>query len=191
MMKMTAKIFGIGVVLLVFSAMTADSFAHGGGTNAVKCHRDRKANECHCHAEIGNPPQKANLAYCNADKVREFKSRKRSEADYAARFCASRGGLIEARLANGTRVDCLTVGHAIEADFAPKWREAVEQARGYANETGATPSVLLIMIAPDDEAHLLSLCQAAVESSPPIVVFATGEAAAPAGQINCAEFLNG
>jgi hypothetical protein len=183
-LRINAGLFGLLFLLIA----AADSLAHPGGLNAINCHRDRAAKECHCHTGADEPAA-VNLAYCNAKKIREFKRRKRSEADYNARFCAARGGLVEARLEGGLRVDCLTVGHAIEADFAPKWEEAMTQARVYANATGAAPGVLLIMTAPDDDAHLFALCEAALAQTPPPVVFTAGEAAWQSGEINCGELL--
>ena len=187
MMKMTVKIFGIGVVLLVFSAMTAaDSFAHPGGLNPIKCHFDNKASKCHCH--IGESLMPADLAHCESLAAKEFT---RSEADYTARLCIRLGGIIEVRLKSGKRVDCVTVSHAIESDFAPKWEDAIQQAQTYADETGKSPGILLVMKDIDDDRYLTALCQSVTDSSMPITVYATGVFAPKDGEINCAEFLNG
>ena len=49
------------------------------------------------------------------------------EADYQKEWCQHRGGLVEYRLKDKTRVDCLTLTHAIEFDFANKWAESIGQ----------------------------------------------------------------
>ena len=67
------------------------------------------------------------------------------EKDYQLPWCTSQGGIIEYRLSDGTRVDCLTQTHAVEVDFASKWAEAVGQSLHYANMTGKAPGILLIV----------------------------------------------
>jgi hypothetical protein len=72
------------------------------------------------------------------------------EKDYQLAWCAQIGGQAEVRLADGTRVDCLTDEFAIEVDFAPKWAEAIGQSLYYAKLTGRRPGILLIMEKPGD-----------------------------------------
>lgn len=64
------------------------------------------------------------------------------EKEYQLAWCK---GETEARLADGTRVDCLTKNYAVEVDFAHKWPEALGQALHYADMTGKRPAVLLII----------------------------------------------
>ena len=54
-------------------------------------------------------------------------------------------GLLEYRLADRKRVDCLTKTHAIEYDFADKWAECTGQALYYASQAGKQPGCVLIV----------------------------------------------
>jgi len=65
------------------------------------------------------------------------------ERDYQENFCDGIG-VMEYRLEDGTRVDCLTETHAWEIDFQEKWAESVGQALHYARMTGKRAGVLLI-----------------------------------------------
>ncbi len=63
------------------------------------------------------------------------------ESWYVEQSC---NGLIEYRLPDRTRVDCLTDTHAIEYDFTRKWHEAIGQALHYALMTGKQAGIVLI-----------------------------------------------
>lgn len=65
-----------------------------------------------------------------------------TEAEYVERLCA--GMEVEVRLDDGTRVDCLSDGVAYEADFSPKWAEAVGQSAYYSLKTDRVPGIILI-----------------------------------------------
>jgi hypothetical protein len=67
------------------------------------------------------------------------------EAYYSDRFCKEREGVSEVILEDLSRVDCLTEKYAVEADRAYKWAEAIGQSLLYANSTGKTPAVLIIL----------------------------------------------
>lgn len=67
------------------------------------------------------------------------------ENEYQRAWCGDAGGVIEYRLDDGSRVDCVTEEYAIEFDFARKWAEAVGQALYYAEKTGKKPGIVLIM----------------------------------------------
>lgn len=67
------------------------------------------------------------------------------ESYYQNQWCADHNGKVEHILPDITRVDCLTVTHAIEIDFADKHYEAVGQAMFYSEMTGLLPGVVLIM----------------------------------------------
>ena len=56
-------------------------------------------------------------------------------------------GVMEYRLDDGSRVDCLTDEYAIEYDFANKWAEAVGQ-------TGKKPAIVLILKNEKQKKHL-------------------------------------
>lgn len=60
------------------------------------------------------------------------------------------GGEAEVVLADGSRCDCVTGGHAIEFDFGAKWAEAIGQALHYGALTGLRPGVVLILETPAD-----------------------------------------
>jgi hypothetical protein len=74
-------------------------------------------------------------------------------------WCADQGGVAEVVLADRTRVDCETLGYAIEADFADKWPEAVGQSVHYARMTGKLPGILLIIEHPRQCAKVASARQ--------------------------------
>ena len=67
------------------------------------------------------------------------------EKVYQKHFCQQLGGIIEYRLKDKTRVDCLLEDYAIEVDFASKWAESIGQSLYYASETSRKAAVLLIM----------------------------------------------
>ena len=67
------------------------------------------------------------------------------EKIYQEHFCKKLGGIIEYRLEDKTRVDCLLDDYAIEVDFAKKWAESIGQSLYYATATSRKPAVLLIM----------------------------------------------
>lgn len=66
---------------------------------------------------------------------------RRPESYYVAKYCK---GVVEFRLPDRTRVDCLTKQYAAEFDFAHKWYEAVGQALWYAKSTRRRAKVVLI-----------------------------------------------
>lgn len=65
------------------------------------------------------------------------------ETNVVAWWCAGKGE-DEVELPNKTRVDCLTATHAIEADWAKMWYEAVGQSLYYASLTQKRAGILLI-----------------------------------------------
>ncbi|MDF1880952.1 hypothetical protein JHD50_06485 [Sulfurimonas sp. MAG313] len=67
------------------------------------------------------------------------------EKVYQEHFCKQLGGIMEYRLEDRTRVDCLIKTHAIEVDFAKKWAESIGQSLYYASKTSRKAAVLLIM----------------------------------------------
>ncbi len=69
----------------------------------------------------------------------------KNEHYYNAFFCNSVNGLVEFRLENGTKVDCLTNEYAIEVDWAQKWYEGITQALYYAMLTNRKAKLLLIL----------------------------------------------
>ena len=67
------------------------------------------------------------------------------EKIYQNYWCQNVCGIIEYRLPQGQRVDCLTKTHAIEFDFANKVYEGIGQAMYYSVATGLKPGVVLII----------------------------------------------
>lgn len=68
--------------------------------------------------------------------------RTHSERYYQQRECK---GVMEYKLYDNTRVDCLTDEYAIEFDFADKWAEAIGQSLHYGRMTGKAPGIYLII----------------------------------------------
>ena len=73
---------------------------------------------------------------------------KHLEKEYQAAWCSAHNGIVEYKLDDSTRVDCLTPDYAIEFDFAPKWAESIGQSLYYAQKTKRKPAVVLIMEKP-------------------------------------------
>ena len=70
---------------------------------------------------------------------------KHNEKYYQTKLCNELDGVMEQRLLDRTRVDCLTDEYAIEVDFSKKWAESVGQSLHYALMTGMKPAVVLIV----------------------------------------------
>ena len=69
---------------------------------------------------------------------------KKNEKYYQTIFCKKMNGIMEYRLKDKTRVDCLTSNFAIEVDWAKKWAEAVGQSLYYAESTNKKAAIALI-----------------------------------------------
>lgn len=72
------------------------------------------------------------------------------EKEYQKVWCDANNGIMEYKLDDNTRVDCLTKKLAVEFDFAPKWSECVGQAIYYGKKTHRTPACVLILEQHDD-----------------------------------------
>lgn len=79
------------------------------------------------------------------------------ERHYQRIWCDDQGGVMEYRLDDGSRIDCLTDSHAVEFDFARKWSQSVGQALYYGQRSGRQPAVVLIMEGPGDIRYLRRL----------------------------------
>jgi hypothetical protein len=80
------------------------------------------------------------------------------ERDYQARLCDRLDGVMEYRLKDGARVDCLNDTYAIEVEFAKKWAEAAGQSLYYAAQTGRKPAVgFILRDTPKDHRRLARL----------------------------------
>ncbi len=67
------------------------------------------------------------------------------EKYYQTQWCNAKGGIMEYKLNDKTRVDCLTPTLAVEVDFAPKWAECIGQAIYYGRQTNRQAACVLIM----------------------------------------------
>lgn len=95
------------------------------------------------------------LVWCSTYpfKNEEFQEGKAKyyEADYVKAYCK---GVVEYRLPDKTRVDCLTDEYAIEFDWAKKWAESVGQSLYYAKKTGKKPAVAIIVKSAKDDKYI-------------------------------------
>jgi predicted Zn-dependent protease len=67
------------------------------------------------------------------------------EKDYQKVWCDSNKGVMEVRLPDAARADCVTSEYAVEVDFAQKWAESIGQSLYYAAVLKKKPGVLLII----------------------------------------------
>ncbi len=67
------------------------------------------------------------------------------EIEYQTFWCNKNNGILEYKLEDNTRVDCLTKTYAVEVDFANKWAECIGQALYYGIKTNKHPACLLIL----------------------------------------------
>ena len=67
------------------------------------------------------------------------------EKYYQKVWCNEQKGMLEYKLIDDTRVDCLTKDYAVEFDFAPKWAEAIGQSLHYSRMTGKKAGINLII----------------------------------------------
>lgn len=78
-----------------------------------------------------------------------------SEKAYQAYWCKAHNGILEYKLDDKTRVDCLTKELAVEVDFAPKWHECIGQALYYGRKTKRIPACVLILENGDNDMRFL------------------------------------
>ena len=78
----------------------------------------------------------------------------KSEKDYQDEWCQ---GEKEVVLSDRTRVDCLTDTHAIEIEFANKWKEAIGQSLHYSLMTGKKAGIVLILKKERDQKYVNAL----------------------------------
>jgi hypothetical protein len=74
---------------------------------------------------------------------------KHLEKYYQTQLCNQLGGVMEYRLPDAARVDCLTDEYAIETDFENKWAESCGQALFYSLMTGKKPGIQIIVKSED------------------------------------------
>lgn len=71
-------------------------------------------------------------------------AQKASERSYAERIAEKMGGRLEVGVQSG-RVDILNETHAIEVEFARKWKNSIGQALWYGLQTGKIPGIVLVL----------------------------------------------
>lgn len=80
------------------------------------------------------------------------------EVDYSREIAERMGGIAEARLFDGVRVDVLTEDEAIEVEYPRKWAEAIGQSLYYATVTGEDPVIVLLVSDPAAERKYIYRC---------------------------------
>ena len=73
------------------------------------------------------------------------KNIKMYERDYQYIFCNNQNGIIEYRLKDKSRVDCLTKDYAIEIDYGKKWAESIGQSLYYSYMTNRKAGIGIIV----------------------------------------------
>jgi hypothetical protein len=74
-----------------------------------------------------------------------FAQHANKESHYQEFLCNSLDGVMEYRLQDKTRVDCLTGDYAIEVDFQEKAYDCIGQALYYGIKTNRSPACALIV----------------------------------------------
>ena len=90
-------------------------------------------------------------------------------------WCSSNDGAIEYRTKYGTYVDCLTDEYAIEVEFDYNWKESIGQALHYAEATGRSAGILLIIRNKSNVNYLEQLNAVINKYDLPIKVFVTNQ----------------
>ena len=93
------------------------------------------------------------------------------EKEYQKVWCEKSDGITEVVLQGKSRVDCLTLTHAVEVEFGRKWQEAIGQALYYAKKTGRAPGIVLIMEGKEDNKYLSRLIYTVKKNYPFIRVW--------------------
>ena len=98
-----------------------------------------------------------------------------SERSINELWCSEQGGLTEHKTSYGTYVDCLTEDLAIEVEYDYNWKESIGQALHYAEATGRSASILLIIRSKSNVNYLKQLNAVINKYDLPIKVFVTNQ----------------
>ena len=98
-----------------------------------------------------------------------------SEKSINESWCSEMGGMTEHRTSYGTYVDCLTKDLAIEVEYDYNWKESIGQALHYAEATGRSAGILLIIRNKSNVNYLEQLNAVINKYDLPIKVFVTNE----------------
>lgn len=93
------------------------------------------------------------------------------ESHYRDMFAKEHNGEVEVSLPDRTRADIITDTHAIEVEFAPKWKEAIGQSLNYAFQSNKKAGIVLIVETRTDERYLLMLNSLILHYELPIEVW--------------------
>ncbi len=69
----------------------------------------------------------------------------KKEAWYRDQWCSAHHGRTEVTLPDRSRADCITEKHAVEIEFARKWKESIGQSLDYAMQTNKRAGIVLIL----------------------------------------------
>lgn len=83
-------------------------------------------------------------------------NKKNHEAYYIEKLTKQLNGESEVRIKGG-RIDILTDSHAIEVEWAPKWKESIGQALWYAMDKNTKPKIILLLKKQSDLKYFLML----------------------------------
>ena len=98
-----------------------------------------------------------------------------SEKSINELWCLERDGMSEYRTSYGTYVDCLTEDLAIEVEYDYNWKESIGQALHYAEATGRSAGILLIIRNKSNVNYLEQLNAVINKYDLPIKVFVINE----------------
>ena len=98
-----------------------------------------------------------------------------SEKSINESWCSDQGGVTEYRTSYGTYVDCLTRDLAIEVEYDYNWKESIGQALHYAEATGRSAGILLIIRNKSNVNYLEQLNAVINKYDLPIKVFVTNQ----------------
>lgn len=96
-----------------------------------------------------------------------------TEKEYQTLWCNARNGIMEYKLDDKTRVDCLLPTMAVELDFAKKWSECIGQALYYGKKTKRIPACVLILENPENDTKYLKRLRYTVYNKKKISDFKT------------------
>lgn len=86
----------------------------------------------------------------------QFLGYSQNEAHYIDILAAQMNGTQEQKVENG-RVDIVTITHAIEVEWASKWKHSIGQALWYGLQTNKKPGIILIMKTVEDRKYGIML----------------------------------
>ena len=81
-----------------------------------------------------------------------------NEVAWSKHIAAEMGGIAEYVCADGSRCDVLTDTHAVEIEWATKWKESIGQAVLYGVLTNRKPAVILLVRNKRDERRFILRC---------------------------------